>query len=30
VVDDASLTIALGFSEDLEVVRQAQQKLEDL
>jgi cytochrome oxidase assembly protein ShyY1 len=30
VVDDASLTIALGFSEDIEVVRQAQQKLEDL
>jgi cytochrome oxidase assembly protein ShyY1 len=30
VVDDASLTIALGFSENIEVVRQAQQKLEDL
>ena len=30
LISDASLTIALGFSEDIEVVRQAQQKLEDL
>ncbi len=29
-VENASLTIAIGFSEDLETVRQAQQKLEDL
>ena len=30
LINDASLTIALGFSEDIEAVRQAQQKLEDL
>lgn len=30
LIDDASLTIALGFSEDIEVVRQAQRQLEDL
>lgn len=29
-IGDASLTIALGFSEDIEAVRQAQLKLEDL
>jgi hypothetical protein len=29
-VENASLTIAIGFSENLETVRQAQQKLEDL
>jgi hypothetical protein len=29
-VESASLTMAIGFSEDLETVRQAQQKLEDL
>jgi SURF1 family len=29
-VESASLTMAIGFSEDLETVRQAQQKLKDL
>ncbi len=30
MVDDASLTLAVGFSEDLEAVKQAQQKLQDI